>query len=417
MSQCPYGAGSAWAGVVVLHSLDAKAAAGVTRYARDLEAALIAAGEPVQALRLRPWEISLGRRRVGGFLSLRAQSLVRPLVKRDVLHSTFHYAAHPRCDVATVHDLFPETRPELGFARAEIAAMQRTTQRLARRGVTLACDSMATRDALLSRYPSFDADRVQVVPPGISDRFAPLTASTTAPTAPPTGPTATSTSSPSQGPANPPQRRPPSAGAHAAIHAAFQPDAFNVLCVADLNPRKRLDWLLQAARDLPGIRVVHVGPQSIRRPAWQRQADLERPLAAALGSRLVRLGRLDDAGLLACYQAADLLVLPTLDEGFGFPPLEALSCGTPVAVTDLPVLRESLRDQATYFRDAGDLADVLRQAQGRRPTAAQRRQRNAWVQEHHGWPRAARRMMDLYDRVRQETAGSAGTAGAAGRRA
>lgn len=382
--------------MVVLHSLDAKAAAGVTRYARDLEAALIAAGEPVQALRLRPWELTLGQRRVGGFLSLRAQSLMRPLVKGDVLHSTFHYASHPRCDVATVHDLFPETRPELGFARAEVAAMQRTTQRLARRGVHLACDSMATRDVLLARYPAFDPDRVQVVPPGISARFVPATASSTPSTATPTtGPTATST----------------------AVPAAFQPDAFNVLCVADLNPRKRLDWLLQAARDLPGVRIVHVGPQAIRRPAWQRQADLERPLAAALGSRLVRLGRLDDADLLACYQAADLLVLPTLDEGFGFPPLEALSCGTPVAVTGLPVLRESLHDQATYFHDAGELSDVLRAAQSRRSTPAQRQQRHAWVQQQHGWPRAARRMMDLYDLVRQEAAGPAGTAGAAGRRA
>ena len=410
MPQCPYGAGSARAGVVVLHSLDAKAAAGVTRYARDLEAALIAAGEPVQALRLRPWELSLGQRRVGGFLSLRAQSLVRPLVKRDVLHSTFHYAAHPRCDVATVHDLFPETRPELDFARTEVAAMQQTTRRLARRGVTLACDSNATRDVLLSRYPAFDPDHVHVVPPGISSRFAPLTASSTAPT-----PVPTASPNHSAAPASRPTH--PFAEAQATIQAAFQQDAFNILCVADLNPRKRLDWLLQAARDLPGVRVVHVGPQAIRRPAWQRQADLERPLAAALGSRQARLGRRDDAALLACYHAADQLVLPPRHEGFGFPPLEALSCGTPVAVTDLPVLRESLCDQATYFHDADDLADVLRAAQGRRPTAAQRRQRHDWVQSQHGWPRAARRMMDLYDRVRQETMGPTGPAGAAGRRA
>lgn len=355
-------------GVVVLHSLDAKAAAGVTRYARELEAALLRAGEPVQPLPLRPWEIRLGQRRLGGFLSLRLQSAVRPLRKRDLLHSTYHYTAHPRCDVATVHDLFPETRPELGFSGPEVAAMQRTTRRLARRGVWLACDSQATRDVLLQRYPEVDAELVHVAPPGIASRFAP-----------------------------------PAPGS--AQHPAFTPDKFNILCVADLNPRKRLDWLLAAARDLPEVRIIQVGPQAIRRPAWQRQADLERPLANALGDRLVRLGRLDDPALIACYQSADLLVLPTLDEGFGFPPLEALSCGTPVAVTDLPVLRESLHDQATYFRDAADLARRLPAHVRAKPTPAKRQARHAWVQSEHGWPRAVRPVLDLYERVRQEGTG------------
>lgn len=354
--------------MVVLHSLDAKAAAGVTRYSRELAAALRGAGEPVRELRLRPWEVPLGRRRVGGFVSLRLQSLVRPLRKRGLLHSTYHYAAHPRCDVATVHDVFPEARAEeLGFAAPEVASMRRTTRRLLARGVQMVAVSKATREAFLGLHPGHGG-QVTVASPGISDRFRPAPAG------------------------NPP-------------HPAFRPDRVNVLCVADLNPRKRLDWLLQAALEVddPALHVVHAGPDLVRRPPWAEQKAREAPLAARLEAqgRLTRLSRLDEEALLAAYRSADLLVLPSLDEGFGFPPLEALSCGTPVAVTDLPVFRETMEGQATRFRDEAGLAKALAKAvRARRPTAAERQARHAWVQGRHGWPKAARAVAAVYERLR-----------------
>jgi len=347
--------------VVTLHSLDSKGVAGVTRYSRELADALRQAGEPVEELRLRPWEVFVGGRRVGGFLSVRAQSLLRPLRKRGLLHSTYHYAAHPRCDVATVHDVLPEARPELGFTAVERAAMRRTTHRLLRRKVRLLCVSEATRLAFLALYPEADPDLATVAHDGVADRFRP--------------------------PARP---RP---------HPAFRAGRTNVLVVADLNPRKRLDWVLEAALavDDPRLHVVHAGPDLVRRPAWAAQRDREAPLAARLGDRLTRLGRLDDADLVAAYQSADLLVLPTLGEGFGYPPLEALACGTPVAVTDLPVFQETLGSEGARFRDADGLVPILRKAlKSKPPTEAERQRRHAWVMARHGWPQAAATVIAAY---------------------
>lgn len=349
--------------MVVLHSLDAKAAAGVTRYSRELAVALREAGEPVEELRIRPLEVPLGKRRVGGFVSMRLQSLLRPLRKRGPLHSTFHYAAHPRCDLATIHDLFPETRrAELGFAPVEVASMRRTTRRLLDRGTHLVAVSQATRRAFVELYPGTEG-RVHVAPPGIATRFRPPRADRPRP------------------------------------HPAFRPDRINVLCVADLNPRKRFDWLLKAALDVddPRLHIVHAGPDAVRRPPWAAQRELERPLEEKLGSRLTRLGRLDDDALVAAYQSADLLVLPTLDEGFGFPPLEALACGTPAAVTGLPVFQETLGDQAARFSGPDDLARLLEGALRRGPPTPQARQAaHAWTMERHGWPQAAQRLMQVY---------------------
>ncbi len=350
--------------VVLLHSLDARAAAGVTRYAQELAAALRAEGEPVHELRSRPYEVKVGRRRFGGFLSMRIQDALRPWRKRDVLHSCYHYAPHPRADVVTVHDLFPEVMADLlGFSALEGAALARTTRRLAKRDVDWVCVSETTREQLVERHPEVPPGRTTVIPPGIAARY-----------------------------------RPP--GRNALRHPVFSDASrFNILCVADLNPRKRLDWLLEAVADVGDetIHVVHAGPDTIRRPPWAHQRDRETAVEKSLGNRLHRLGRVTDAELVNLYQGADLVVLPTLAEGFGFPPLEALSCGTPVAVTDLPIFDETMAGRGLRFKDASTLATVLRQARAaQKPTPTQRQASHEWVQRRFSWAQCASALRSTY---------------------
>lgn len=62
----------------------------------------------------------------------------------------------------------------------------------------------------------------------------------------------------------------------------------------------------------------------------------------AVDGRVILTGRLDDEQLTAVYSAADALVLPSEDEGFGLTPHEALACGTPVAAFAIPALIEAL---------------------------------------------------------------------------
>ncbi len=77
---------------------------------------------------------------------------------------------------------------------------------------------------------------------------------------------------------------------------------------------------------------------------------------------MVRTGRVDDAELAALYAGARATVLPSHLEGFGFTPLESLAAGTPVVVSDLPVLRETLGDAAVFVPpgDSGALAAAIR---------------------------------------------------------
>jgi alpha-1,3-rhamnosyl/mannosyltransferase len=172
-----------------------------------------------------------------------------------------------------------------------------------------------------------------------------------------------------------PALRPADADAVAAVRARYDlPDDF-LLWVGGLehpDPRKRVAALAAAPRRLP---LVLVG----RHQRW----------AAELPD--VHLtGHVPDADLAAIYTAAHALVFPSDDEGFGLPPVEALACGTPVAATDVPAVREVLGDRVTFV-EAGDMAGLVAAAEAATRPAPDP---PAWT-----WTDAARATWRTYERA------------------
>ena len=132
--------------------------------------------------------------------------------------------------------------------------------------------------------------------------------------------------------------------------------------IGNLEPRKDLPTLIAAYRQLPeAIRqeysLVLAGGQGWKTEA-SKQAIAE---AQAAGERVVHVGYIDQADAPAFYQKAAVFIMPSLYEGFGMPVLEALSAGTPVVVSDIPVLREAGGVAALYAtpRNAADFADKI----------------------------------------------------------
>ena len=125
-----------------------------------------------------------------------------------------------------------------------------------------------------------------------------------------------------------------------------------VLAVGTLEPRKNLRTLVAAHRllgpDAPPL--VLVGS-----PGWGEQ------LALTPADRVHLTGWLSDAELRSLVAGAAVLAFPSLYEGYGLPPLEALACGTPVVCSDLPVLREVLGAHAVFApaEDVEAFADAL----------------------------------------------------------
>ena len=110
------------------------------------------------------------------------------------------------------------------------------------------------------------------------------------------------------------------------------------------DPRKRVAALVRAPRRLPLVLVGATG-------SWARELP-----------DVTLTGALSDDELAAIYTGAHALVFPSDDEGFGLPPVEALACGTPVAASDLPALREVLEGRA-ILRSVDDLDGLIAAAE------------------------------------------------------
>ena len=66
-------------------------------------------------------------------------------------------------------------------------------------------------------------------------------------------------------------------------------------------------------------------------------------------SNIEYIDDVSDNQLTKLYSNAKMLVFPSFYEGFGLPPLEAMSCGCPVIISDIPVLRELYENSALYI--------------------------------------------------------------------
>ena len=84
----------------------------------------------------------------------------------------------------------------------------------------------------------------------------------------------------------------------------------------------------------------------------KRQQQLLQQLPAKEYNKLIFCGYQDNQVLAWLYQHAELFLFPSLNEGFGYPPLEALRCGCPVLVSRLSALPEILGDAAYYVDSA-----------------------------------------------------------------
>jgi len=208
--------------------------------------------------------------------------------------------------VITVHDLFFLTHPELTHSE-----MRRDYPRLLAASLKTAdgiiCVSQATRETLLARFPACENKSV-AIPSGVGNEY--LNPST------------------------------------AAVDIPLDlPNRFLLFC-GTVEPRKNLPLLLKT---LLKLRRSHIAIPLVI--AGSRGWGLEEysPLRRELGEQVTELGYTPAELLPMLYQKAEALILPSLDEGFGFPVLEALACGTPAICSDIPALREVGGDQAHYF--------------------------------------------------------------------
>lgn len=156
-----------------------------------------------------------------------------------------------------------------------------------------------------------------------------------------------------------------------------------ILYVGGLSPHKNLTTLIDAYARLlrregcgdPRLVLVGDFQDDVFYSSYPAVQEMVRRLG--LATRVVFAGFVPDAELVHLYNAAQALVLPSFDEGFGLPVLEAMACGIPVVASRIPALLGVAGDAGLFFdpRAPDDLAHCLsellmnaqlRQALGRR---------------------------------------------------
>ncbi len=130
------------------------------------------------------------------------------------------------------------------------------------------------------------------------------------------------------------------------------PDKY-ILFLSTLQPRKNLKLLLEAyseVKDKVDYSLVLVG-----RKGWEVDELLKK---YSLDKDIIVTGFVPDSEIATLYANAKCFVFPTLYEGFGIPPVEALIMGCPVISSDSSCMKEVLMDQAAYFKD-NDKAELV----------------------------------------------------------
>jgi glycosyltransferase involved in cell wall biosynthesis len=233
----------------------------------------------------------------------------RARLQADVVHYPANIGplARMRSTVLTVHDLSFLRRPD--WFRADRAAYYRfTVGRSARSASRIIADSQSTA-ADLREFLGISSDRIDVIPLGVGEEFQ-------------------------------------SAGAESqdAMRGWHRlPERF-FLYVGTLEPRKNLIRLIEAFS-----RVAPSCPHDLvlaGREGWKVKPIRAAAAASPYAKRIHFPGFIAQEDLPAVLSAAQVFVWPSLYEGFGLPPLEAMACGTPVVTSNASSLPEVVGEAA-----------------------------------------------------------------------
>src|SRR5262245_20304689 len=283
----------------------------------------------------------------------------------DVLHVQF--TAPPFCRipvVVTIHDLAFERMPET-FTRRGSFQLKLTVRRTAKKAARIATVSEYSQQDLLDIY-KLPPEKVVVTYNGVESSFTP---------------------------------QPSVPNEAEEIRGRFGVSRDFLLAVGSLQPRKNLVRLIRAYAKLRGERedfcpqLVIVG-----RKLWLASEIFDEVKRQRWADDVILTGYVTDEDLPALYRAACAFVYPSLFEGFGLPPLEAMACGTPRVTSARSSLAE-VTGAAALLIDPNDeraLANALIEIMNNAGLRAKLRERGIAQAKKFTWRDAAEKTLSLY---------------------
>jgi glycosyltransferase involved in cell wall biosynthesis len=227
--------------------------------------------------------------------------------------------------IVTIHDLIADHHPELVFPHWKFKVFWKLKQNLAVRQAHSILTVSEYSKRQIVEYFAVPESRVRVIPEAASAAF---------------------------------DAHPRSEDVAQTLHRyQLDPRGRFMLYVGGVSPQRNLKALVDAYHRLStdsmysDVKLVLVGdyagdPFSFGSDYDSLKAEIEQ---LRLGEKVILTGFIEDRTLAHLYAAASLLVIPSLEEGFGLPAVEAMTCGTPVISSDRGSLPEIMGDAGRYF--------------------------------------------------------------------
>ncbi len=290
----------------------------------------------------------------------------------DLFHEP-HYVLPvltPGRTIVTIHDcihlMFPQYLPSrLGhvYARAAMWAAAKRSDRI------LTVSEASKRDIL--RFFDVPAEKIVVIPNAIDERFW----------------------------------DPPDEDRIDRIRERYQLQGPFILYAGNIKPHKNLERLIQAFHSVrqsgfDELKLVIIGDEI------SKHQTLRRTVHQLMLHQHVRfLGFQPDETLAVLYRLASVFVFPSLYEGFGLPPLEAMASGTPVVTSNVSSLPEVVGEAAVLVDpyDVESIADGIRKVLGDEAFEKELIRKGLERARQFSWERSVERVHEIYRQVVEES--------------
>jgi glycosyltransferase involved in cell wall biosynthesis len=318
---------------------------------------------PAKTIRLaaKPWRMSILLAYLAG------ATMDRWLPETDIFHATDHLLPPLRLSrsVFTIHDLIFRFYPEYHLPLNRIYLSLMLPRFMRRADAIIAVSESTRRDAL--RLMPISPEKVQVIYEGVNPIYRPIH----------------------------------DGDALAAVRAKYQLPPRFILYLGTIEPRKNLLTLLDAyhtllARDQGAPALVIAG-----RKGWLYRPVFDRVRELGLDGHVHFTDYIQSDDTTALLNASEMFVFPSLYEGFGLPPLEAMACGRPVICSNSSSLPEVVGNGAILFEphDVGALVQAMERILTDEHLRSELSMRGIAQASRFSWERTAKETLAVYQRL------------------
>ena len=285
--------------------------------------------------------------------------------KVDLFHAP-HYVVPPlttRRFVVTIHDCIHLRFPQYLPNRAALYYARTMMNMAARRSQRVLTVSQASKDDII-HYLKVPADKVEVIYNALDERLAMV----------------------------------PTPDEVDRVRERFQLTSPFMLYTGNIKPHKNVDRLIEAfsllrKRGFEDVKLLIIGDEISKYPNLRRMVH-----RFQLHQQVRFLGFVPDATLAVLYRLASAFVFPSLYEGFGLPPLEAMAAGAPVITSNVSSLPEVVGDAALLIDplNPAAIADAMARVLGDPALSADLTRRGRERVNAFSWERSVARVREVY---------------------